>query len=155
MPARSGRIAFCDENNRLVAQDLRTGSSRSGPPIHIAQKSLENRHSRERFSPQPPIYGGRCATAALTQIRGTRPRMASSGRIRSYGGMKIGRPDAPVKPRKSRCRSRRTTPRQLCPPNRAFPTSYAAGSFTLAQMSYYVRSFRASWTDRSKTAEAK
>jgi|HubBroStandDraft_6_1064221.scaffolds.fasta_scaffold300794_2 hypothetical protein len=31
----------------------------------------------------------------------------------------------------------------------------AAGCFTLAQMSYYVRSFRASWTDRSKTAEAK
>jgi hypothetical protein len=41
------------------------------------------------------------------------------------------------------------------PPNRALPTSYTAGSFTLAQMSYYVRSFLAFRTIRSQTAEAK
>jgi len=61
-PALPGRIAFCNENNRLVAHDLRAGSPRSGPPIHIAQKRQKNRHSRERFSLQPPIYGDRCAT---------------------------------------------------------------------------------------------
>jgi hypothetical protein len=60
------------------------------------------------------------------------------------------------------CQARKIAPSfKTHPSSPAIPTesrliqSYAADSFTLAQMSYYVGSFRASWTDRSKTAKAK
>ena len=59
-PAPSGGIKFCHENNRLAPHELRSESFRGGPPIHIAQKPQENRHSRERFSLYRPIRDGRC-----------------------------------------------------------------------------------------------
>jgi hypothetical protein len=57
----SGRITFCHENNRLAPHELRAESLRGGPPIHIAQKPQENRHTRERFSLYRPIRDGGCA----------------------------------------------------------------------------------------------
>jgi hypothetical protein len=60
-PAPSGGITICHENNRLAPHELRAESFRGGPPIHIAQKPQENRHTRERFSLYRPIRDGRCA----------------------------------------------------------------------------------------------
>jgi len=47
---------------------------------------LKNRHSRERFLPHRRFTAAAESLPALTQVRGTRPRMASSGRIGSYRG---------------------------------------------------------------------
>jgi hypothetical protein len=101
-PAPSGGITICHENNRLAPHELRAESFRGGPPIHIAQKPQENRHTRERFSLYRPIRDGRCAVAR------SRTHRADA----AYGRLSVGL-EAMVdehRPAARLCQARKTHP---------------------------------------------